>query len=141
MEAGGISRDLTASNSRSLVDRVPVPRRRPYDDPVRFGTGVDFGSDGFSIVEIRRDDQIVRVLAWFAGYMTAVCGVRGFGQEYRPARLQISSNHGFESVTLQRGGRLSASAIRAHADVIDAHFGAGTAAQIDIRRTLLIADG
>ncbi len=142
MAASATSPDLPPSNSRGLVDRIPVPRRRSYADAIRFGKGVDFGSDGFSIVEVRDGDgQIVRMLAWFAGHKTPACGVRGFGHVYQPTHLIISSRQGFESVTLQQGGRLSASALRAHADTIDAHFGPGTTAQIDIRRTLVIADG
>lgn len=142
MEVPATACDIGMSNSRTHVDRVPLPRRRPYDAPVRFGKGVDFGSDGFSVVEMRDGDgQIVKTLAWFAGHRTPACGIRGFGHVYVPAQLMIAWNEGFKSVTLQRGGRLSASALGHHAEVIDAHFGAGTTAQIDIRRTLLIADG
>jgi hypothetical protein len=131
------------SNSRVLVDRIRIPRRRPCDDIVRFGTGVDFGSDGIALVEVRNGEgQIVRVLGWFAGCRTAVCGVRGFGQRYVPARLKISWADAFEGRTLHDdGGRLTRALLDAHAEVIDSHFGPGTTDQIDIRRTLLIADG
>jgi len=128
--------------SRMLVDRIRIPRRRPYNDVVRFGAGVDFGSDGIALVEVRnREGQIVRVLAWFAGRETPVCGVRGFGHRYVPARLKISWAGGFEGKTLHReGGRLTRALLNAHAEAIDSHFGPGTTNQIDIRRTLLIAD-
>lgn len=130
------------SNSRALVDRIVVPRRRSYRDPIRFGSGVDFGSDGISLIEIRSDDgQIVKILAWFAGHKTPACGVRGFGHEYVPAQLQISWRNGFESIRLQKGGRLSQTLLRRHVDQIDLHFGPGTLDQVDIRRTLVIADG
>jgi len=131
------------SGSRTLVDRMRIPRHRRWNDVVRFGTGVDFGSDGIALVELRDDKgQIVSVLAWFAGRRKAVCGIRGFGHEYVPARLKISWAGGFESRVLHReGGRLTRSLLDAHAEVIDRHFGPGTTDQIDIRRTLLIVDG
>jgi len=131
------------SNSRTLVDRIRIPRRRRYNTVIRFGTGIDFGSDGVALVEVRDGEgQITRVLGWFGGYETPVCGVRGFGHRYVPARLQISWANGFEGRTLHDGGgRLTRALLDAHAQVIDSHFGPGTTDQIDIRRTLLIADG
>jgi hypothetical protein len=124
------------------VGRLTIPRRRDIRDPIRFGSGVDFGSDGISLAEVRDGGgHPLRILAWFKGHKAPNAGVPGFGHHYVPARLKIVWRQGFESCELQRGGRLSVDAIRRHAAEIDRHFGPGTAARIDPRCTLVIADG
>lgn len=129
--------------SYTIVDRMPVPRRRCHRDAIRFGTGVDFGSDGVALVAVTDGTgRIVSMLTWFSGYRTPICGIRGFGNRYVPARLSIGWCQGFEDRTLHDGGgRLSRVLLDVHSAAIDGHFGTGTTERIDLRRTLLIADG
>ena len=60
--------------------------KRLFGSAIGIG-GVDFGSKGKVLV--RKDDL---VLVWFYDYRTTPFGVRGFGQEYCPARLDLTSS-------------------------------------------------
>lgn len=100
--------------------------------------GVDHGSKGSIIAEVRRGNSVHRRLVWFAGHAHASCGVRGFGREYSPARLQVIDGNGYSKAGITRGGRLSTSLLALNAERIDEALGVAIAGLLDHRRTFVI---
>lgn len=120
-------------NERSwFEDRIEQPRHTGS-----FG-GVDHGSKGSIIAEVRRGNSVHRRLVWFAGHAHASCGVRGFGREYSPARLQVIDGGGHSKADISRGGRLSASLLALNAERIDRALGIAITGLLDHRRTFVV---
>ena len=132
------------SKSGKLVVRDGPDERSWFEPRVEqprhtgsFG-GVDHGSKGSIIAEVRRGNSVHRRLVWFAGHAHASCGVRGFGREYAPARLQVIDGHGYSKADITSGGRLSTSLLTLNADRIEKALGVAVAALLDHRRTFVI---
>lgn len=99
--------------------------------------GVDWGKESKTLVHLTSDGpDEEKWLIWFSGgsYWSGMGG-----NSYCPSRLQIvhkynraGSNAGSE------GGRLSKKKIEEAAMDIDREFGEGTAAMIDLKKTLVI---
>ena len=113
-----------------FVDRVVLPRR---------DRGVDWG-ERRRLIARKGDSALLFIVP---GTWSPVCGVRGFGRKYDPASLVLWRDRherfaGHATDTLARG-RISRSVLAAHADRIDAAFGApGLTACLDLSRTALV---
>lgn len=103
----------------------------------RFG-GVDHGSKGIILAEVREGNQTVMRLVWFEGTMRPAAGVRGFGHVYSPAHLTIIDGRGYWLASIFDEGRITKSRLMDHARDIDAKLGNGATALIDPKRTLII---
>lgn len=105
----------------------------------RFG-GVDHGTTGTVLAEIRHGNNVHRRLVWFKGYEHAACGIRGFGQEYKPAHLCVIDGNGYHVANIFDAGRLSAKRIHDQSAAINAALGMNIADQIKIGQTLVGID-
>lgn len=120
--------------------------RHWYDDRIiqprltgGFG-GVDHGSKGIVLAELRRGNAVHRRLVWIGGGTTSN-GVRGFGRSYSPARLTLCDGNGYSAAYPDlTGGRLTPARLETQADIIDREFGLGATKLIDPKRTLVIVD-
>lgn len=122
------------SRRQWLEEQRPEPRRtRPFG-------GIDHGSQGTVLVELRRGNEVSMRLVWFKGHMTASAGVRGFGHHYSPATLRVIGRIGLTDATLLEGGRLSRSRMKEKKAEIDGLFGEGVVEAIEIGRTLTIVE-
>ena len=93
--------------------------------------GVDYSADG-RILAIKGELMLV----WQPG-SSAWNGMHG--TSYHPASLMVRGIPGQRvGTTLHEGGRLSRKLIHKCEAAIDKHFGPGTAALIDLRRTLVL---
>ncbi len=71
-----------------VQDRVTETRRTsPYG-------GIDHGSEGVVLAELRREGKVARKLVWFKGHEAASTGIRGMGRTYHPARLSVLNHIG-----------------------------------------------
>jgi hypothetical protein len=119
-----------------------VTARHWYEDRRTIGRwedrGLDHGSAGRLLAEVRRGNETVSRLVWYAGHKTPVCGIRGFGHQYVPAHLALTDGRGYSKGTLFEGGRVTAARLSEHAARIDAELGDGATALIDPTRTLVV---
>lgn len=113
-------------------DRQTQPR---YTNPPG---GVDHGSTGTILAEVRRGNEVAFRLVWFKGHKSPAAGVRGFGHIYRPAQLTIINRGGYWAASILKDGRLSVPRLLEHAETIDKVLGAGVTALIDPKRTLVV---
>lgn len=119
-----------ADLSVRYVDRVVLPRH---------GRGIDWSARRRLIARIG-DETLLFIIP---GTWGPVCGVRGFGRKYNPSSLVLwQARHeryaGHATNTLMHG-RISRSALAAHAHAIDEAFGMpGLAACLDLSKTALI---
>ena len=102
--------------------------------------GIDHGSDGVILAEIRKEGKTSRKLVWFKGYETAATGIRGMGRIYCPATLNIIDHTGQSIARIFEGGRLSRSRIVEHGSEIDQKLVKGCAKLLDPRWTLIIVE-
>lgn len=100
--------------------------------------GVDHGSSGRTLIERLDGNTPGMRLVWFKATRTASCGVRGFGHVAVPTRLSVLKTWGMSTIDPLRAGRLSIPRLMTVADQIDAVFGAGATALIDLNRTLIV---
>lgn len=114
-------------------DQHEEPR---YTSPM--GGGVDHGSTGRIIAEVRRGNAMHRRLIWFRGYKTASCGVRGFGHVYMQASLRVTDRIGMNVRTIVEGGRLSQTLLDANAGAIGTLLETDVAGMLRLDRTLII---
>ena len=102
--------------------------------------GLDHGSDGRLLAEVRRGNETVARLVWYAGHKTPVCGVRGFGHRYVQARLSVTDGRGYSVATVFEGGRVTRARLAEYAATIDARMGASVAGKVDPTRTLVVVE-
>lgn len=125
----------TRQNFRHWLEDQRIEPRRTQP----FG-GVDHGSKGKILAEIREGNEIQYRLVWFKGYKTATCGIRGFGHEYVPASLRIIDRIGMTvpGSDLLEGGRLTSARLDACASKIDQTIGIEISCLLEREKTLII---
>ncbi len=127
-----------------IQETTPLPDVRswyegPMTQPRRTSPigGVDHGSSGRILAEIRSGNDVERRLIWFKGCMVASAGVRGFGHYYSPAHLTIVSGRGYFIAHIAKGGRLNQARLLGLAREIDAGMELVMTKALRIGRTLV----
>jgi hypothetical protein len=115
-----------------IEDSSPQPR---HSNPPG---GVDHGSTGIVLAEIRVGNEVDRRLVWFKGSMTPCAGVRGFGRRYSPAHLEVITGRGYPIGSVTEGGRITYARIQENAETIDRLLGAKVSHLVDPRHTLVL---
>lgn len=117
-----------------VQDRVTETRRTsPYG-------GIDHGSEGVVLAELRREGKVARKLVWFKGHEAASTGIRGMGRTYHPARLSVLNHIGLSEGHIFEGGRLSRARLVEHQKQIDHYLVKNCAPLLDPRWTLIIVE-
>lgn len=117
-----------------VQDRIIEPRRT-----APFG-GVDHGSEGFVLAEVRKNNKVDRKLVWFKGHEAAATGIRGMGRTYYPANLVVLNHNGITIARIFEGGRLSRDRIVEYGQIIDREMVKDCAKLLDPRWTLVIVE-
>lgn len=113
-------------------DRMVQPR---HSNPPG---GVDHGSTGTVLAEVRHGNDVALRLVWFKGYMRPAAGVRGFGHIYSEAQLEVINRGGYWQASILKGGRISRKRLAEHAAAIDEAMGAGVASLLYPTKTLVV---
>lgn len=99
--------------------------------------GVDHGSAGRILAEVRRGNAVHRRLVWFRATRAPAAGVRGFGHVAVPTRLVVIDGGGYHVADVFRAGRLSRERLDDHRAVIDEAMGIPVTQALEIGRTLV----
>ena len=102
--------------------------------------GIDHGSTGTILAEVRHGNEVAYRLVWFRGHETPVCGIRGFGHVYRPAHLTILDARGYWKASVFEKGRVTSGRLTEHAEKIDAVLGNGVTALINPKMSLIVIE-
>lgn len=96
--------------------------------------GIDYGGRR-RLIAATPDKSVM--LFVIEGYRSAVCGIRGFGREYHPARLSLVTPGDTLSTTLTTG-RISKATLVRYREEINEAFGVQVALDLDPRKTLWV---
>ena len=113
-------------------DRAIQPR---YSRPIG---GVDLGSQGVVLAEVRLGNKVHKRLVWLKGGTRADCGVRGSGQDSFPTSLCVIQGNGISVCDIFREGRISKKRLLEHRDKIDNAMDCPVTDKINPAKTLYV---